>query len=218
MRILQLSDLHGSKRAALAARDLAGSINVDLIVLAGDITTFGSVSESKALLEVLASTDANVVYVPGNCDPPELINHDLGLEKVYNLHARSLRVRDYRLGGVGGGLISGGTTWIELTEDELKAAMGSLGTVDVLVSHTPPYGTEADVVRGVHVGSLAVRNYCERHSPLVVSCGHIHEARSVSKLGRSYVVNAGPARAGYAAYIDLGNQSVKVELTSLYGR
>ncbi|MCS7095074.1 MAG: metallophosphoesterase family protein [Thaumarchaeota archaeon] len=218
MKVLQLSDLHGSRRAVSAAKGLVNSLEIDLIILAGDITTFGSVSESRSFVEDFASTGARVVYVPGNCDPPELLELDLGVEGVFNLHARTAKIHDINIGGVGGGLIASGTTWIELSEEEIERAVSSLGRVDILVSHTPPYGTDADVVGGVHVGSHAVRSYCEKNSPILVACGHIHESRSVSKLGRSYVVNAGPARSGYIALITLENKDVKVELTSLYGK
>ncbi|MEN3047466.1 MAG: metallophosphoesterase family protein [Candidatus Caldarchaeales archaeon] len=218
MRVLQLSDVHGSKRAAIAARDLVRSHGIELIVLAGDITTFGSVSEAKGILEVLASSGARVVYVPGNCDPPELLDLDLGIENVFGLHARAVEVGGLRIGGVGGGLFADGATWIELAEEELEEAMMPLGSVDVLVSHTPPHGTGADLLRGAHVGSRAVREYCERHSPVLVSCGHIHEARSVSRLGRTYVVNAGPAKSGNAALIALESRNVEVKLTTLFGK
>lgn len=218
MRVLQLSDVHGSKRAALAARDIAKSQGAELIVLAGDITTFGSVSEVKGILEVLASSGARVLYVPGNCDPPELMDLELEIENVIGLHARAVEVGGLRIGGVGGGLFADGATWIELTEEELEEEMRPLGRVDVLVSHTPPHGTDADLLRGSHVGSRAVRDYCERHSPVLVSCGHIHEAKSVSRLGRTYVVNAGPAKSGNAALITLDGKNIEVELTSLFGR
>lgn len=143
---------------------------------------------------------------------------ELEIENVIGLHARAVEVGGLRIGGVGGGLFADGATWIELTEEELEEEMRPLGRVDVLVSHTPPHGTDADLLRGSHVGSRAVRDYCERHSPVLVSCGHIHEAKSVSRLGRTYVVNAGPAKSGNAALITLDGKNIEVELTSLFGR
>jgi Predicted phosphoesterases, related to the Icc protein len=50
MRILQVSDVHGSKKAAASAAELARRERVDLIVLAGDVTTFGTVGEVAEIL------------------------------------------------------------------------------------------------------------------------------------------------------------------------
>ena len=45
---------------------------------------------------------------------------------------------------------------------------------------------------------------------------HAHEGRGVVKLGRTVVVNAGPARDGFCAVIDLVDESVSAELSTLY--
>jgi Icc-related predicted phosphoesterase len=91
-----------------------------------------------------------------------------------------------------------------------------LGKVDLLVSHTPPHGSDADYLGGRHVGSVAVREYCLKAEPIAVSCGHIHEARSVSKLGRTLVVNAGPAKGGNAALLEITGNEAKAELVRLF--
>lgn len=46
--------------------------------------------------------------------------------------------------------------------------------VDVIASHGPPYGT-CDLVDGMNVGSLALREVTYRVFPKVILCGHIHE-------------------------------------------
>jgi Icc-related predicted phosphoesterase len=216
MRILQLSDVHGSKRAASSAAELARRERVDLIVLAGDVTTFGTVKEVAEILKVLSSSGVQVVYVPGNCDPPELLRVDVGLEKVVNVHGRTASIGGIRVGGIGGGLAGGPRSWIDLTEEEIQGVIDSLGKVDLLVSHTPPNGSGADYLGGRHVGSVAVREYCLKAEPIVVSCGHIHEARSVSKLGRTVVVNAGPAKGGNAALLEITGKEARAELVRLF--
>lgn len=216
MRILQISDVHGSRRAASSASELAKREGVELIVLAGDVTTFGTIDEVRSLLGVLSSSGIRVVYVPGNCDPPELLRGDVGLEGVTNVHGRTVTVGGLRIGGVGGGLAGGPRSWIDLTEQQIREVLETIGRVDLLVSHTPPHGTSADALWGAHVGSLTVRDYCERSGPLAVSCGHIHEARSVSRLGRTTVVNAGPAKSGNAALLEISGQDVRAELIRLF--
>jgi len=93
---LQLSDVHGSKKAASSAAELARREGVDLIVLAGDVTTFGTVKEVAEILKALSSSGVQVVYVPGNCDPPELLRNDVGLEKVVNVHSRTVSIGGLR--------------------------------------------------------------------------------------------------------------------------
>ncbi len=216
MRILQVSDVHGSKRAAVSAAELARRERVDLIVLAGDVTTFGTVGEVEEILRVLSSSGVQVVFVPGNCDPPELLSKDVGLDGVTNVHGRTVEVGGFRIGGVGGGLAGGPRSWIDLTEQEIRDVIGSLGKVDVLVSHTPPHGTGADDLGGRHVGSVTVREYCLKEEPIAVLCGHIHEARSISRLGGTVVVNAGPAKAGNAALLEISGKEAKAELIRLF--
>ncbi len=216
MRILQVSDVHGSKKAAASAAELARRERVDLIVLAGDVTTFGTVGEVAEILRTLSSSGVQVLYVPGNCDPPELLSNDVGLEGVTNVHGRTVSIGGLRIGGVGGGLAGGPRSWIDLTEEEMKAVIGSLGKVDLLVSHTPPHGSGADALGGRHVGSVTVREYCLREEPIAVLCGHIHEARSISRLGRTVVVNAGPARGGNAALLEISGKEAKAELIRLF--
>ncbi|MDJ0273826.1 MAG: metallophosphoesterase family protein [Nitrososphaerota archaeon] len=215
MRVLQISDVHGSMRAASAASELARREGVELIVVAGDLTTFGTVEEVRRVLTILSSSGIQVLYVPGNCDPPELLRSDVGLDGVTNLHGRTVTVGGLRVGGVGGGLAGGPKSWIDLTEQQIGEVLDRVGKVDLLVSHTPPHGTSADFLGGAHVGSLTVREYCERSEPLAVSCGHIHEARSVSKLGKTTVVNAGPAKSGNAAILEISGQEVRAELIRL---
>jgi hypothetical protein len=64
----------------------------------------------------------------------------------------------------------------------------------VLISHSPPKGAVDVDSRGRSLGSVAVRDAVDRQEPLLVVCGHIHAcAGQHIRLGRSVVVNAGPA-------------------------
>jgi hypothetical protein len=44
------------------------------------------------------------------------------------------------------------------------------------------------------------------HQPDVVICGHIHEAAGVDTIGRSRMVNCGPAHRGSYGLIDIAEQ------------
>jgi len=76
----------------------------------------------------------------------------------------------------------------------------------IFLFHTPPYQTKLDRVDregqmidhapvDIHVGSIAVRRFIEKHRPLLTLHGHIHEStrltgRWVDRIGRTYCFNA----------------------------
>jgi hypothetical protein len=43
----------------------------------------------------------------------------------------------------------------------------------------------------IHVGSTAVREAIDKHQPLLSLHGHIHEAKGVSRLGKTLAINPG---------------------------
>jgi Icc-related predicted phosphoesterase len=213
MRLLGITDLHGS-RAALE-RILAAAGPVDLILLGGDLTNFGSPAEAERLVRQAEATGPNVLAVAGNCDSAEIDQRLLALG--VSLMGRGV-IRD----GVGLHGLSAMPPWhgtmYELTEEELAEALRT-GYAQiagaghhVLLSHPPPYGGNLDRTSAAkHVGSTAVRSFIDEVHPELVLCGHIHEARGMEKLGPTTAVNCGPAAAGFYALAEVGQQP-KVEL------
>ncbi|MEM1943031.1 MAG: metallophosphoesterase [Candidatus Caldarchaeum sp.] len=216
MRLLQISDVHGSLEAV--SRAVARSQGCDAVLVAGDITHFGGVPQAEPLLQKLADSGLKVYFVAGNCDHPDLLTWKPSNPNLVNLHLRVEEFGGLALVGLGGGNLSPFNTLIEFDEDEMNSMLSGLKPFPerfILVSHTPPYGADADVARGRHLGSPAVRRFVEEKKPLAVCCGHIHEARSVSFIGRTVVVNAGPARDGFCAYLNISGQEVSAELRRL---
>lgn len=70
----------------------------------------------------------------------------------------------------------------------------------VYVVHTPPQGTNLDLMHGhVHIGSAAVREFIERRRPPLTLHGHIHESPELSgsisdAIGPTLCVNPGDSR------------------------
>ncbi len=217
MRILQISDLHGNFAAAERASGKAGEIGVDLILVVGDITHFGDAGIAGKILGKISESGVPILFVSGNCDSPSLLRWQPKGIDAENIHGRIVEMDGVRFFGVGGSVGRFGTP-TELTEEEieriLKLFSGS-GEDLVLVTHTPPHGLEVDFTGSKHIGSKAIRRFVEDVQPFLVSCGHVHEGRAVSRLGRSVIVNAGPARNGYCAVIDIGDE-VRVTLSTLY--
>ena len=90
-----------------------------------------------------------------------------------------------------------------------------IGKNMVIISHSPPRNTTVDVTfTGEHVGSISVREFIKKTRPLLVLCGHIHEAMGSEDIDDTIVVNPGAARHGKCAIIDL-DEIVNVEFDSL---
>jgi Icc-related predicted phosphoesterase len=216
MRILQVSDMHGSLEAA--AKTALRAEGFDAVFVVGDITHFGGIPQAEVLLEKVAESGREVFFVGGNCDHESILTWIPKNPRIHNLHLCRESFQGVELIGIGGGNLSPFNTFVEFSEEEFSSMLSRLAPSSerfVLVSHTPPHGTDADVGRGTHLGSKAVRTYVEKYRPLAVLCGHIHEARSASLLGRTWVVNAGPARDGYCASITINYDNVSVELLRL---
>lgn len=61
--------------------------------------------------------------------------------------------------------------------DDMSAIWDDIPPVDILVTHTPPYGYGDKIVRGRHVGCQYLRDRIDQViQPKVSVCGHIHEA------------------------------------------
>jgi Icc-related predicted phosphoesterase len=213
MKLLCITDLH-SERAALE-RILKVEGAVDVILLGGDITNFGTPAEAEDFVRRLRRTGAEVLAVAGNCDS-EAIDKRLA-ELGVSLFRRGV-VRQ----GVGFYGVSAMPPWrgtmYELSEDEIGAALAAGRAqlqdprLEVVVSHSPPRDTRLDrTTRGEHVGSSAVRQLIETAQPALVVCGHIHESPGSERIGQTTVVNCGPAFRGHYAVADVG-ESVRAEL------
>jgi uncharacterized protein len=79
--------------------------------------------------------------------------------------------------------------WDYMTADEtVEAAYYDFEPVDIVVSHSPPYG-HRDVAAPIigegdlrHIGSRQLLHYILRYSPKFVVCGHVHEAAGQSEI------------------------------------
>ena len=72
LRILVTTDFHGDAEAFRKTALKAKQSKTDIIVICGDITHFGSIQNGRELLTFLLEPNVPVLFVPGNCDPPEL--------------------------------------------------------------------------------------------------------------------------------------------------
>ena len=211
MRIVALSDIHGEVEQAEGI--LTKEFPFDAVVVAGDLTTYGTHHDVEWMLERFMSYTKPVVAVVGNMDPPELEKTLSGVG--VSINGRGVIVDNVGFFGVSASPYSPLHTPYEISEEEiLKRA--EAGWLDVqtarwttFVPHAPPSDTSVDkLASGKHVGSKGVRKFIEHRQPHVTVCGHIHEARGQDRIGSTQIINGGPAGKGYYAVLTIENEVV----------
>jgi hypothetical protein len=214
MKILAFSDIHGAYRRV--DEILLQEQEYDAVILAGDLTTNGSVREAEVALHLFAKHAKPIFIVAGNMDPR-------ALEAVFAQHAHLVDARgeifhDVGIFGVSGSPPTPFLTPYEISEEEIalraEAGWNQLlsARVKIFVPHPPPLNTNCDKLPfGKHVGSSAVRAFIEQYQPDMCVCGHIHEARGVDRIGKTHIVNCGPAGKGYYAVLTVA-ETVSIEV------
>lgn len=209
MRIAYVVDVHDRFEAVGQAISETGP--VDLLVVGGDITTFGSPDDAERAIDLWRSLAPRLLAVAGNCDSPAI--DERLVELGVSLDGRGSILGELGLAGVSAAPHSPLHTPHELPDDELgrrgAAALADVAgcRVRIFCPHAPPYETACDRLRsGEHVGSPALRALVEREGPDLVLCGHIHEARATDELGPVQVVNPGPVASGHYALVDVGEK------------
>jgi len=188
MRILFFSDLHNETNALSRLPD------ADLILMGGDFTTAGTLSQLSKMIQTVANRFPAFLGVVGNMDPGTA-GEELLMRSGHGLPATPTHVLNrFQILGLGGGNPSPFHTPYEWSEEEQEERLKSLNTpLDILVTHAPPLGFGADKLpNGMHVGSQAIANLVSRLHPALHLCGHIHEAVGIFNENGTILVNPGP--------------------------
>lgn len=210
MRILAFSDVHGHYE--IVETILRRESPIDVIVIAGDLTTHGAPSEAREAITRLQRFQKPLLMVAGNMDMP--IFEETYTQLGVNINGRCIQLEDVGFFGVAGSPFTPMHTPYELSEDEIlrRAEEGwelaRSAPRSVFVPHAPPRSTKLDKIHlGAHVGSVAVRGFVDRNQPDVLICGHIHESRGIDVLGKTQMVNCGPAGKGSYAVITIDERA-----------
>jgi len=84
----------------------------------------------------------------------------------------------------------------------------------IVLFHDPPRNcmdkvkNKASDLYGRHVGDEILKKYLKRYQPLLCVCGHMHEYQGTCKIGRTTVINPGPAYKGKAALIEIEKEKI----------
>jgi len=213
MRLLCITDIHSE--VGCFEKILAHEPAADLLIIGGDFTNFGKPPEVDHLLNLAQAHTPQVLAVAGNCDSAA-IDQRL-IERGVSLHTRGVRIGDIGFFGVSAMPPWKGNMYEFPEEDLDRFLAASFAQVEgssryIMVPHCPPRNSGVDrSAMFMSVGSTAVRSWVDKVKPILVVCGHIHEARGQAKISDTVVVNCGPAKNGNYAVAEVGNE-VKVEL------
>ncbi len=187
-KILAASDVHGDSDATKRLAERAVRENVDLVVLAGDIT---GLVETDNILKPFIDKGKKVVFVPGNWESSSTADVLTKLYGVKNVGKHYVKYGDVGVFGVGS------PDWqLDLDEkktfDKLKKDFENIKNLEkkIMVSHIHAAGTKAEF--SGFKGSKALRKAIKEFQPDIFLSGHIHEAEGLSeKIGKTRVFSVG---------------------------
>ena len=216
MTFLTLGDIHDAVK--WTPELTAAAESADAVILAGDLTSFGSPADVARIIDDIARFNAVCYAIAGNCDSYEI--EALLAERDIDLNGRGRLIGDsIGICGVSGSNRTPFGTPLEFTEEELEDTLAAgwqeirEASVRIVVHHAPPYGTKCDRIRlGLHKGVRLLREFCEREQPELVICGHIHEARGTDTIGNALIVNGGMAARGHGSVVEVSDGRVRASL------
>jgi len=191
LKILAIGDIHGDKGLIKKLAQKAKKENVDLVLMAGDLTFFESSTED--LIGPFLKAKKEVLIVPGNHESFATVDF---LTEMYpnakNIHGYSFKKKG--VGIFGAGLADIGVTSVNDKEmfEILKQAHKNLkGTKKkIMVTHMHPSGSKSEF--SGFEGSKGITKAIKKFKPDLHIHSHIHEAEGAQeKIGKTKVVNVG---------------------------
>lgn len=190
LKILAASDLHGESKLVKKLADKAEKENVDLVVLAGDLTGW---KETKNLIKPFKDKDKRVLILPGNWDSFATTDFLANLYGVKNIHGYSAVYEDIGFFGAGGaeGPGPGQQTDSEIAKT-LEEAHSSLKNVKRKIMVTHMHSAESVSEFSGVPGSESIRAAIKKFKPSFLLHGHIHEAAGLEQdIDGTKVINVG---------------------------
>jgi len=188
-KVLAVGDIHGDSRLMKKLAEQAKKENVDIVILAGDLTY--AEQEFKDVIRPFIEAKKQVLLIPGNHESAETVDF---LAQVYeptkNIHGYSFSKDGLGIFGAGGADIGIHTIGDSEIYSLLKKGNDSVKGLDkkIMVTHIHPFGTKSEF--SGFKGSKAVRKAIEKFQPDVAICAHIHEAAGMEdKIGKTRVIN-----------------------------
>jgi uncharacterized protein len=188
-KILAVGDIHGDTGLVKRLAEKAKKENVDLVILAGDLTMFEM--STKNIIGPFVKAKKQVLLIPGNHE--SMATADF-LAEMYpdtkNIHGYSFIKDDLGIFGAGAGDIG-----INQIKDSEIFALLKKGHENVknlkkkiMVTHMHAKGSKSEF--SGYPGSNAVRKAVNEFKPDFLINAHIHEAAGMEEnMGKTRVIN-----------------------------
>ncbi len=205
MKFLCTSDLHGI--VPVQIKNIVEERNVDAILYGGDFAPHGwggEGSRTEDPMNFLVSLGLPIFSVFGNIDPDKKFFEDFESrnKNFHFIHLKRVKVGDFYLIGLGDFYFE------DYALKTFESLLKQKPEKTIVISHYPPYGAVDRTDFGTHVGSRELRELIERYRPLLVVCGHIHEAAGIDNIGKTVVANV----AMRNVLVEIENGEVNVSL------
>ncbi|MCC7077339.1 MAG: metallophosphoesterase family protein [Acidimicrobiia bacterium] len=185
VRVLHMSDVHLNPVAFALARQLIGTLDVDVVVDSGDLTDFGSGIENIPVLEGIASLGVPYLFVRGNHDSVETAAAVDGIANATVLNDMRVDVAGLSFWGMADPAFSpdrenyGERTDVDdahaAAAAEVRKRLRAVGGADVVVVHSPDMAADIDGdARETHVvlsGDEHRSGFAVRGATLVITTG-----------------------------------------------
>lgn len=188
-KILAVGDIHGDTGLVKRLAEKAKKENVDLVILAGDLTL--AETSTKNIIGPFIKVKKQVLLIPGNHE--SMATADF-LAEMYpntkNIHGYSFIKNDLGIFGAGAGDI--GINQVKDSEIFALLKRGHENVKDlkkkIMVTHMHPKGSKAEF--SGFEGSSAVRKAVKEFKPDVLISAHIHEAGGLEEYsGKTKIIN-----------------------------
>ena len=167
LKILAAGDLHGDKKLIERLAKKAEKENVDLVILAGDLTGW---VETKGIIKPFKDKNKKVLIIPGNWDSFATVDFLANVYGVKNIHGYSVKYGGVGIFGAGGadGPGPGSITDKEIM-NALEKAYSSLKGIEkkIMVTHMHPAGSKSEF-SGI-LGSKSITNAIRKFKPDLIS-------------------------------------------------
>jgi len=191
-KILAIGDLHGDQNLAKRLAKRAKDENVDLVIIAGDLTWLEQ--STKNLIGPFVKEHKEVLLIPGNHETmPTIRTLTESYPKTRHIHGYSVMKNDIGIFGAG---YESSTGPFCLEDEEIFKILkkGNDNIKDskkkIMVTHAHPRGSIAEF--SGFPGSKAVTKAIKEFKPDILISAHIHEAGGLQeKIGKTRVIHVG---------------------------
>jgi len=190
MKILAAGCLHSNADFIESLAQQAQDENVDLVVLAGDLT-FGEASTDN-IIGPFVKRNKKVALIPGNHETVATADFLAQKYGVTNLHGYGMTQDNIGFFGCGGANIG----LFQLSEDDIFSHLEKAhkyiedAQKRIMVTHVHPAESKMEQFSDFVKGSTGVTKAIKTFKPDLLLCSHVHEASGLEEtIGTTKVVN-----------------------------